>query len=94
MKDFRLSCLRQHFYDDPRSRFKGTLNQKTSVVLWYLQLLFLQSLRLWRPLKNSRSFMISGTSVTVPAHADNYKTERALSIWLLNILNLIKENSN
>ena len=38
--------------------------------------------------------MISGTSVTVPAHADNYKTERALSIWLLNILNLIKENSN
>ena len=33
-------------------------------------------------------------SVTVPAHADNYKTERALSIWLLNILNLIKENSD
>ena len=38
--------------------------------------------------------MISGTNVTVPAHADNYETERALSIWLLNILNLIKENSN
>ena len=35
--------------------------------------------------------MISGTSVTVPAHADNYKTERALSIWLLNMLNLIKD---
>ena len=39
--------------------------------------------------------MISGTSVTVPAHADNYiKQKRALYIWLLNILNLIKESSN
>ena len=38
--------------------------------------------------------MISGTSVTVPACADNYETEKSLVIWLLKILNLIKENSN